>query len=53
VAFAKGILQGVPMSLTFFVPFLFAEKLGWSFPALYAAGLGLLTTVFILTGAKF
>ena len=38
-AFAKSILVGVPLSLLFFVPFLFAEKLGWGFWSLYALGI--------------
>jgi hypothetical protein len=42
VGFAKSILVAVPLSLLFFVPFLFADKLRWPFWALYLSGLGLL-----------
>ncbi len=40
--FAKSIFIGVPVSLLFFVPFLFADKLGTNFWALYIGGLVLL-----------
>lgn len=40
--FARNILISIPLSLLFFVPFLFAEKLKWGFPALYASGVALL-----------
>lgn len=42
VKFAQSIFLAVPLSLVFFVPFLLATKLGWSFPALYVSGLVLL-----------
>jgi hypothetical protein len=45
-AFARSILVGVPLSLTFFVPFVFSERLKWSFWWLYGAGLLLLTGAF-------
>lgn len=48
VRFAKSILAAVPLSLLFFIPFLFAEKLGWSFWGLYAGGLLLLTCGFFI-----
>ena len=41
-AFAKSILVGVPLSLLFFVPFLFASRLGWDFWGLYVSGIVLL-----------
>lgn len=40
--FAKSIFLAVPLSLLFFVPFLFAGKLGWSFWTLFLAGTSLL-----------
>ncbi len=40
--FAKSIFYSVPLSLLFFVPFLFAEKLRWPFWGLYLSGLVLL-----------
>lgn len=43
VKFAQSIFIAVPLSLLFFVPFLFASKLMWNFWALYGAGLFLLT----------
>lgn len=42
VAFAKSILFAVPLSLTFFLPFLFARYLKWPFWGMYALGLTLL-----------
>lgn len=42
VAFAKSIVFAVPLSLLFFVPFLFADKLQWPFWGLYLAGFFLL-----------
>jgi hypothetical protein len=48
VKFAQSIFVAVPLSLFFFVPFLFAAKLGWSFPALYGSGLILLATAFFI-----
>ncbi len=42
VRFAKSIAAAVPLSLLFFVPFFMAEKLEWSFWALYASGIALL-----------
>lgn len=45
-AFARSILVGVPLSLTFFVPFVFSDKLRLSFWWLYGVGLLLLTAVF-------
>lgn len=43
VKFAQSIFVAVPLSLLFFVPFLFANKLMWNFWALYGAGLILLS----------
>ena len=42
VQFAKSILAAVPLSLLFFLPFVFADKLRLSFWAHYALGLILL-----------
>ena len=38
IRFAKSILTAVPMSLLFFVPFLFANKLPFGFWGIYATG---------------
>jgi len=48
VKFAQSIFIAVPLSLVFFVPFLLATKLGWSFPALYVSGLVLLIAGYFL-----
>src|SRR5262249_2138993 len=50
VKYAKSILAGVPLSLLFFVPFLFAEKLQLNFFALYALGLTLLVAGYFAHG---
>lgn len=41
-AYAKSVFYAVPMSLTFFIPFLFAEKFSLSFWSCYGLGLLLL-----------
>ena len=46
--FARSILISVPLSLTFFVPFLFAERLRWGFAGLYSSGVALLTLAYFL-----
>jgi len=38
VRFAKSIFAAVPMSLLFFVPFLFADRLPFGFWGIYATG---------------
>jgi hypothetical protein len=43
VKFAQSIFVAVPLSLLFFIPFLFANKLMWNFWVLYGAGLILLS----------
>ena len=48
VAFAKSILTSVPLSLTFFIPFLFAERLQLGFWGLYASGMALLTASYFI-----
>lgn len=48
VKFAQSIFIAVPLSLFFFVPFLFAARLGWSFPVLYGSGLALLIVAFFI-----
>ena len=48
IAFAKSIFVGVPVSLLFFIPFLLAEELNFSFWHSYSAGLGLLVIGFFL-----
>lgn len=46
VAFARSILGAIPLSLTFFVPFLFADRIKLSFWWLYGMGVLLLTVAF-------
>ena len=48
VAFATSIVVAVPLSLLFFVPFLLAEKLRWPFWGLYAAGVLLLASGYVI-----
>lgn len=48
VLFAKSILLGVPLSLTFFVPFLLANKLKWPFWSLYISGIILLSIAYCI-----
>lgn len=43
VEFARSILVSVPLSLLFFVPFLFADRLKLGFFGLYGSGVALLT----------
>ncbi len=47
-AFARSILFSVPLSLLFFVPFLFAERLRAPFWVLYGSGLLLLGVGYLL-----
>jgi len=42
VRFAKSVLVAVPLSLTFFLPFLLAQKLNVGFWGLYGLGIALL-----------
>ncbi len=51
VKFARSILEAVPLSLVFFIPFLFAERLSLPFPVLY--GLGLLLLVIGYLGHRW
>jgi hypothetical protein len=44
--FAQSIFTAIPLSLLFFVPFLFAGKLNWSFWTCYLVG-------FLLLGGGF
>lgn len=48
VAFAKSIFLAVPVSLLFFVPFLFAEKWNLSFWTCYGLGILLLAIGYFL-----
>lgn len=48
VAFARSILLGVPLSLTFFLPFLFARQLQLPFWGLYALGIACLAASYAL-----
>lgn len=47
VRFAKAIFVGVPLSMTFFLPFLLADKLSFGFWGLYVSG------VICIIGAYF
>jgi hypothetical protein len=38
VTFAKSIISAIPLSLTFFIPFLLAEKIPMGFWGLYGTG---------------
>ena len=42
VSFAKSIFVGVPISLLFFLPFLFSKQLNLSFPQAYFSGIVIL-----------
>lgn len=48
VQFARSIFLAVPLSLSFFVPFLLADKLPLSFWGLYIAGLVLLSAAYFI-----
>jgi len=48
VKFAKSIVVAVPLSLLFFVPFLFAKELKLNFWALYGLGVALLAIGYFL-----
>jgi hypothetical protein len=42
VAYAKSVFLAVPVSLLFFIPFLFAQRLNWGFWGCYIGGIALL-----------
>ena len=42
VEYAKSVFVAIPVSLLFFVPFLFAEKMNIGFWGCYSTGIGLL-----------
>ncbi len=46
VRFAKSIFTAVPLSLFFFVPFLFADRIGLGFWGLYLSGIALLVVAY-------
>lgn len=48
IQFAKSILVGVPVSYLFFLPFFFAKKYDFGFPAAYLIGIGLLVFGFFI-----
>ncbi len=48
VKFAKSILVAVPLSLLFFVPFLFAKEIKLGFWGLYGLGLALLVAGYFI-----
>ncbi|MBU6374991.1 MAG: hypothetical protein KGQ59_03260 [Bdellovibrionales bacterium] len=48
IEFAQSILISVPLSLTFFVPFLFADRLKLGFFGLYALGVVFLTGSYLI-----
>ena len=47
ILFAKSILVGVPVSLTFFIPFFFAKSFGLNFFLTYCLGLFFLFLAFL------
>ena len=53
VAFAKSIFLSVPLSLTFFVPFLFADRLRLPFWALYGMGVAFLAASYFVNRLVF
>ena len=53
VEFAKSVFLSVPLSLLFFVPFLFADRLNWGFWGLYASGVALLGVGYLIHTAVF
>lgn len=48
IAYGKSILFAVPLSCLFFAPFFLAERFGWHFWAVYAAGFVLLTVGYFI-----
>lgn len=50
IRFAKSILVAIPISLLFFVPFLFADKLPFGFWGVYASGFALLVVGYFAHG---
>ncbi len=52
-AFAKSIFLALPVTLFFFLPFLFHRALGWGFWALYGSGVGLLGVAYFVHRALF
>lgn len=48
VEFARSVFAAVPLSLLFFVPFLFADRLGLGFWGLYGSGIALLCVGFLI-----
>jgi hypothetical protein len=48
IVFAKSILIGVPVSLTFFIPFFFAKSLGLNFYITYILGITFLILGYFL-----
>ncbi len=48
VEFAKSIFYSIPLSLTFFIPFLFADSLKLPYWGIYVAGLFLLTASYLI-----
>ena len=48
VEFARSIFISIPLSLTFFLPFLFARELKLPFWGIYASGLGLLSISYVI-----
>ena len=48
ILFAKSIFVGVPLSLTFFVPFLFAKNLGLNFVSTFTIGIFFLIIAYFI-----
>lgn len=53
IEFAKSVLVAVPLSLTFFVPFLFADRLKLSFVSLYILGVVSLVIAYVIHRSIF
>lgn len=53
VAYAKGVFVAIPVSLMFFLPFLFAEKLNLGFWSCYLIGILLLGVGYFIHNSLF
>ena len=51
VEYAKSVFVAVPVSLLFFVPFLFAKKIQLNFWSCYSVGVGLLFVGYVIHSA--
>lgn len=53
VLFAKSVFYAVPLSLTFFLPFLLADRIRMPFWGLYALGIACLVLAYFVHGFIF